>query len=170
MTFEQIVAEHEQNLYRFARRIMRNHEDAEEVVQDTWVRAYRAMTSISGSQPREATLKGWLFTITLNVARNRLREKRLAFVSLDSSDALALAATVADSASLPESIYEVHVGIDRIKQAIGHLPPRLRSAAHLRFLSGKSHREIAGLFSQPVGTVKSQIHRAARILRQRLAA
>jgi RNA polymerase sigma-70 factor, ECF subfamily len=170
MNFEQIVSKYEPVLIRYARSIVRNHEDAEEIVQDAFLRAHRAMISASRSQPRSGALKGWLFTITLNVARNRLRRKRLASISLQSGEGLEAVASLAASAPLPDSIYETWADIDRVKHAISQLPIHLRGAAQLHFLSGKTNREIAEFFSRPLGTVKSQVHRAARIVRQRLAA
>ncbi|MHB8145248.1 MAG: RNA polymerase sigma factor, partial [Vulcanimicrobiaceae bacterium] len=74
--FETIVDEYQRRLYGFALRMTGNREDAEEIVQDAFVRAYRALAKMSPQQRAELRLQPWLYTITLNVTRNRLRSKR----------------------------------------------------------------------------------------------
>src|SRR5205814_1778913 len=75
---------YERRLYGFALRMTGNREDAEEIVQDAFVRAYRALAKMSPEQRAELRLQPWLYTITLNVTRNRLRGKRPTNVALDS--------------------------------------------------------------------------------------
>jgi hypothetical protein len=74
--FEQIVDDYQRRLYGFALRMTGNREDAEEIVQDAFVRAYRALAKMDREQRAELRLQPWLYTITLNVTRNRLRSKR----------------------------------------------------------------------------------------------
>src|SRR5437660_5426440 len=74
--FESLVRTFQDRLFSFARRLSRNREDAEEVTQDTFVRAYRALKTYPGDRIRALALQAWLYRITLNVARNRLRGKR----------------------------------------------------------------------------------------------
>ena len=74
--FERIVDDYQRRLYGFALRMTGNREDAEEIVQDAFVRAYRALGKMSLEQRTELRLQPWLYTITLNVTRNRLRSKR----------------------------------------------------------------------------------------------
>ena len=81
--FDTIVDEYERRLYGFALRMTGNREDAEEIVQDAFVRAYRALAKMSPEQRAELRLQPWLYTITLNVTRNRLRGKRPTNVALD---------------------------------------------------------------------------------------
>ena len=82
-TFERIVDDYQRRLYGFALRMTGNREDAEEIVQDAFVRAYRALGKMSPEQRAELRLQPWLYTITLNVTRNRLRSKRPSNVALD---------------------------------------------------------------------------------------
>ncbi len=72
-TFESIVDDYQRRLYGFALRMTGNREDAEEIVQDAFVRAYRALAKMDPQQRAELRLQPWLYTITLNVTRNRLR-------------------------------------------------------------------------------------------------
>src|ERR1700749_3657830 len=81
--FDRIVDEYQRRLYGFALRMTGNREDAEEIVQDAFVRAYRALLKMDPKQRSELRLQPWLYTITLNVTRNRLRSKRPTNVALD---------------------------------------------------------------------------------------
>ncbi len=167
--FEQIVNDYKPRLHAFAQRILRNNEDAEEAVQDAFVRAYRALAAMPESQREQIPLRGWLHIITLNVVRNQLRKKRPVVVSLDAvEDPDRILPRFADRA-LPEDVLDRRTTLDFIEHAFSQVPPRLRATAKLRFIEGHTHREIAKTFGQPIGTVKSQVHRAAILLRQILA-
>src|SRR5581483_10202512 len=107
-TFESIVDDYQRRLYGFALRMTGNREDAEEIVQDAFVRAYRALAKMGAEQRADLRLQPWLYTITLNVTRNRLRSKKPANVALDAladPDALLRAASH-DSPPQPEKIVE----------------------------------------------------------------
>jgi len=166
--FDSIVDEYERRLYGFALRMTGNREDAEEIVQDAFVRAYRALAKMSPEQRAELRLQPWLYTITLNVTRNRLRGKRPTNVALDSladPDAL-LRTSRHDGPAQPENILERNADMALVERALLQLPMHLRAAATLRFIEGRSHPEIAEILNQPIGTVKSHVHRAVRILRR----
>src|SRR5215831_4140993 len=75
-SFEAVVREYQDRLYSFALRLTGRPEDAEDVAQDAFVRAYRALQSYGAERVRALALKAWLYRITLNVARNRLRGKK----------------------------------------------------------------------------------------------
>lgn len=166
--FERIVDEYERRLYGFALRMTGNREDAEEIVQDAFVRAYRALAKMSAAQRAELRLQPWLYTITLNVTRNRLRGKRPTNVALDAladPDAL-LRGSRHLGPPQPERILEQNADMALVERALLQLPMHLRAAATLRFIEGRSHPEIAEILNQPIGTVKSHVHRAVRILRR----
>ena len=172
--FEQIVNGHQRQLYRFALQIVRSPEDAEEVVQDAFVRAYRALTSISPDKRNSLALRAWLFVITRNVALNRLRKKHPQIVSLDAMvDADGLVSNHR-SDQTHESYMEQREYRELVAHAISEVPEHLRPTARLRFLHGLTHPEIAERVGQPLGTVKSHVHRAAirmrRLLRPQLRA
>jgi RNA polymerase sigma-70 factor (ECF subfamily) len=167
-SFEQIVDEYQRRLYGFALRMTGNREDAEEIVQDAFVRAYRALGKMPPEQRRDLRLQPWLYTITLNVTRNRLRSKRPASVALDAlADPDALLRNSDEPKPLqPEAILEQNADVAAVERALLQLPMHLRAAATLRFIEGRSHPEIAEILHQPIGTVKSHVHRAVRILRR----
>lgn len=166
--FDRIVDDYQRRLYGFALRMTGNREDAEEIVQDAFVRAYRALGKMSSEQRAELRLQPWLYTITLNVTRNRLRSKRPANVALDAMadpDAL-LRGAAREAPPQPEKIVEQNADMALVERALLQLPMHLRAAATLRFIEGRSHPEIAEILDQPIGTVKSHVHRAVRILRR----
>ena len=165
--FETIVDDYQRRLYGFALRMTGNREDAEEIVQDAFVRAYRALAKMDSQQRAELRHQPWLYTITLNVTRNRLRSKRPTNVALDAlADADALLSGTGEGPDRPDQIVERGADMALVEQALLKLPMHLRAAATLRFIEGRSHPEIAEILHQPIGTVKSHVHRAVRILRR----
>jgi RNA polymerase sigma-70 factor (ECF subfamily) len=168
VSFERIVDEYQRRLYGFALRMAGNREDAEEIVQDTFVRAYRALEKMAPEQRAELRLQPWLYTITLNVTRNRLRGRKPTNVALDAMvdpDALLREASH-EGPVQPEVVVEQNAEVALVEKALLSLPMHLRAAATLRFIEGRSHPEIAEILNQPIGTVKSHVHRAVRILRR----
>lgn len=166
-TFDRIVDDYQRRLYGFALRMTGNREDAEEIVQDAFVRAYRALGKMSLEQRADLRLQPWLYTITLNVTRNRLRSKRPTNVALDAlADPDALLRESQEGPPQPETIVEQNAEVALVERALLQLPMHLRAAATLRFIEGRSHPEIAEILNQPIGTVKSHVHRAVRILRR----
>ena len=165
--FELIVDDYQRRLYGFALRMTGNREDAEEIVQDAFVRAFRALGKMTEEARRELRLQPWLYTITLNVTRNRLRSKRPTNVALDAlADPDALLNNTQEGPEQPEAVVERGTDLELVEQALLQLPMHLRAAATLRFIEGRSHPEIAEILNQPIGTVKSHVHRAVRILRR----
>jgi RNA polymerase sigma-70 factor (ECF subfamily) len=167
-SFDRIVDDYQRRLYGFALRMTGNREDAEEIVQDAFVRAYRALGKMPPEQRAGLRLQPWLYTITLNVTRNRLRSKRPTSVALDAladPDAL-LRESNEPPPQQPETIVEQNADVALVERALLQLPMHLRAAATLRFIEGRSHPEIAEILHQPIGTVKSHVHRAVRILRK----
>ena len=166
-TFDRIVEDFQRRLYGFALRMTGNREDAEEIVQDSLVRAYRALGKMELQQRTELRLQPWLYTITLNVTRNRLRSKRPTSVALDAlADPDALLRDSSEAPLRPETIVEQNAEVALVERALLQLPMHLRAAATLRFIEGRSHPEIAEILHQPIGTVKSHVHRSVRILRR----
>jgi RNA polymerase sigma-70 factor, ECF subfamily len=165
--FERIVDEFQRRLYGFALRMTGSREDAEEIVQDAFVRAFRALGKMSEQQRTELRLQPWLYTIALNVTRNRLRGKRPPNVALDAlTDPETLLNSAQEGPEQPEAILARAADMAMVEQALLRLPMHLRAAATLRFIEGRSHPEIAEILNQPIGTVKSHVHRAVRVLRR----
>ncbi len=164
--FEQIVKDYEHSLRGFARRMMRSVEDAEEVVQDAFFRAHRALSAMSANERDGIRLKPWLYTVTLNVARSRLYKKRLPTVSFEALEDPDSSFLRDSEDASPESAFEQRENRELIEGAILEVPEHMRATARLRFIDGLTHVEIAKRLSRPVGTVKSHVHRAALVLRR----
>lgn len=170
--FEGLVRAYQDRLYAFGLRLTRSTRDAEEIAQDAFVRAYRALQGYPAERIQALKLRAWLFQVTVNVARNRMRRHRLAETPLVSADGShdGLAQLPADHAVQPEQLAERHDEQDRLAAVVATLPERYRSAVVLRHVQGLGYQEIAEVLGQPAGTVKSNVHRGVAQLRAALDA
>jgi RNA polymerase sigma factor (sigma-70 family) len=158
--FEAFVLAHQDAVYGTALRLTSGGAaDAEDVAQETFVRAYRALSSYEPGRIRELSARPWLARIALNVVRNRARQRgrRPQTVPLDGARAV-----VADPASGPEARAEQAAETARVAS----LPERYRTPLVLRHLYGLSYEEVAGVLDRPVGTVKAQVSRAIQQLKE----
>lgn len=164
--FEDVALVHLDALYGMALRLTRNRAEAEDIVQEAYLRAFRGFHRFNpGSNAR-----AWLFTIMRNVFLNRLRREGREVLELD-----APAERGAQSATLPppggdnpeaEFFQTVlHGDVDRALQA---LPLAFREVVVLADLEGLSYREIAEVVGRPLGTVMSRLSRGRRLLRDAL--
>jgi RNA polymerase sigma-70 factor, ECF subfamily len=159
------------SLYRTALRLTGASADAEDLVQETYLRAFRAADQF---QPG-TNLKAWLFTILHNAARNRLRDRAREAVTFD-SDTVDRAVDGqrfgfgGQGPETPETLLLRDV-LDRdVQEAIDALPDSFRQAVLLRDVEEFSYAEIAAMLAIPVGTVMSRISRGRRQLFDRLSA
>ena len=170
-TFERLVREFQDRLFTFACRFAGNPQDAEEIAQDAFVRAYRALKTYPAERIESLGLKPWLYQITLNVARNRARRKKLRLVSLDgaarSGDGEEAAAfdPPADSSERPDARLEARQRRADLATLVADLPERYRAPLILRYVEDLRLDEVAGILNQPLGTTKSNVHRAINALR-----
>jgi RNA polymerase sigma-70 factor, ECF subfamily len=167
--FERIVADYETKLRLFAQQISRSREDAEEIVQDAFLRAYRALERMPENLRQNLRLKAWLYTITLNVARNRMRKRTPTVISFDAVEDPAQLLSHYIERGTPEAALDELASLEVVEAALQRVPEHLRSTARLKFLEGRTQHEIAKSFRQPIGTVKSHVRRAAIIMRRHLA-
>lgn len=139
---------------------IRNRTDAEDVVQESFVRAYRAIESLREGEK----FPGWLYRITLKICLDHLRKvnRRDPTVPLD-EDAHAGASAEAAGAELENR--EEH---GKIARAIEKLPDKYRLVITLRFVDKKSYRDIAEQLGEPDGTIANRIHRAVKMLQNAL--
>ncbi len=171
--FEQAVLAYQGRLYGFALRLTGNPQDAEEVAQDTFVRAYRALQRFEPERIATLALRPWLYQIALNVVRNRVRGKRHRTVPLLVGEAAIADGSLADGVPEPpdgaaegpaEFAERAGVG-DTLATLVARLPDRYRPAVILRHIEGLSYPETALVLGQPVGTVKANVHRGTKLLR-----
>ena len=170
-SFEPLVRHFQDRLFAFALRLTGRREDAEEVAQDAFVRAYRALKTYPAERIRAMALKAWLYQVTLNVARNRLRRKRHATVSLDPDGAEgAVGRALADDPDArPDARFQMKRQRADIASLVARLPERYRAPLILRYVEGLKVEEVAAILKQPLGTTKSNVHRAINALRESLS-
>jgi RNA polymerase sigma-70 factor (ECF subfamily) len=166
--FEHLVQTYQDRLYGFALRLAGNPQDAEEVAQDSFVRAYRALATYSGERRRTLAFRPWLYQIALNVFRNRVRGRHLQLVSLHQDDTGGTWEQAADDAPRPDAMLEQAELKEALDALVASLPERYRLAVVLRHGQGLGYREMAAVLKQPLGTVKANVHRGLRLLRQAL--
>jgi RNA polymerase sigma-70 factor, ECF subfamily len=169
-TFERMVRTFQDRIFSFAHRLSGNREDAEEIAQDAFVRAYRALRTYPADRIRALSLQAWLYRIALNVARNRFRGKRARVVSLDArgddgDEARRAREAPDDPRERPDSRFEEKESRAGIAALVAGLPERYRAALVLRYVEGLKLEEVAAILEQPIGTAKSNVHRAVNLLR-----
>jgi len=160
--FEQYVMPEIDVLYRVARSITRNPTDAEDLVQDTMLRAYRAVGRFDGRYPR-----AWLLTIMRNAQVNRVRRKRPELLR-DPDAAMEMLADEGPGAVGPEEIVVESQFDTVVEEAFERLSDNFREVVELVDIQGLSYQETADLLGIPVGTVMSRLHRARARMRKHL--
>ena len=160
--FEALVLRYQARIVNYASAMVHDAGAAEDVAQETFVRAWRGLGRFRG----ESTFKTWLYRIATNVARTHLdrrgRRARIADRSLDDEAEPLQAGDVPSPAPDAETALARREAIDR---ALSELPDELRQALVLRDVEGLDYKEIAGVTGAPIGTVESRIFRARRRLR-----
>lgn len=165
--FEQLMMVYQHQLYAFALRQVGNAQDAEDIVQETFLRAHHALKNYPGSRIRTLQLRQWLYKITLNVFRNATRRSELQSVPLDLSEDSPALAIEDQAASLDEEVNR-HEWKQELEILVATLPQQYRVAVNLHYFEDFSHREIAELLNQPSGTVKANVHRGIQLSRRAL--
>ena len=155
--FERMVHEHQDRLYALGYALTGNRHDGEEVAQDTLLRAYRALLTYPPDRVRDLKQRAWLHRIAVNVARNRYRGMRPKLVELNGTEP--------DAAPGPESRAVDRALMNGVMSNLAALPPRYREAVVLRYVQDLSYVEVAEALDVPVGTAKSDVHRALKMLR-----
>ena len=151
-------------LYGTALRLTRRPQDAEDLVQDTYLKAFRASRQFE----RGTNLKAWLFTILHNTFRNMRRHDGRSPIDVN-SETVEQAADNAGDDRTPEQILS-RATLDReLQAALDALPDAFRQAVWLRDVEEFSYAEIAQIMDVPIGTVMSRISRGRRMLHDRLA-
>ena len=154
------------SLYRTARRLSRDRGDAEDLVQETYLKAFRAADKFEPG----TNLRAWLFTILHNTARNRIRDRARDMVSVDSDavERLTEAPPPGRATETPESLLLRDTLAPDLQAAIDALPEAFRQAVWLRDVEEFSYAEIADMLSIPIGTVMSRISRGRHLLFEQL--
>lgn len=167
--YAQLVEEHAGKIYRLALRLMGNEADAEDVLQETFLSAFKSMDRFEA----RSSLSTWLYRIASNASLMRLRRKEPEQVSVDEplerDDGELIPRQLFDFCCLPEEDLLRDEARAELNRAIDELPPSLRSVFVLRDIEGLSTEETAEALDLSVSAVKSRLMRARLKLRERLS-
>ncbi|MEM9130983.1 MAG: sigma-70 family RNA polymerase sigma factor [Actinomycetota bacterium] len=159
--FEQYVLPELDVLYRTAWSLTRSDSDAQDLVQDTLLRAYRAIDRFDGRYPR-----AWLLTIMRNANINRARKKKPDL--LDDPDTTFERSVMFADTDDPEHLVMDTQFDATVEEGYRNLPEKFRQVVELVDLNGMSYQETADLLGVPVGTVMSRLHRARKRIRDHI--
>jgi len=165
--FDQLVLRYQHKVLKLVMRYMRNHAEAEDIAQEAFLKAYRAIHSFRG----DSAFYTWIYRIAINTAKNALvaAKRRPLDYNLDLQDPEQNERNgrLRDEAT-PESLLLTEEIRETVDAAIGALPEDLRRAVVLREYEGLSYEEIAAVMACPVGTVRSRIFRAREAIDRQL--
>ncbi len=166
--FELLVLKYQRKLMRLVLYFVKDHAEAEDLVQETFIKAYRALSKFRG----ESAFYTWLYRIGVNTAKNHLMsQRRKVPTSTDTDSQDAENFDVADGlreSGTPESALATKQLAQTVNDAMGALPEELRVAISLREIEGLSYDEIAAMMECPIGTVRSRIFRAREIIANKI--
>src|SRR5690242_1167806 len=167
--FSELVKRYDRNVFRIAQHITHNEEDAQDVVQDAFLKAYQNLEQFQGN----SKFYTWLVRIAVNEALMKLRRRRTdKTVSIDEdveTEEGSMPREVADWSPNPEQLYGQSELSDILKKTIQGLPPGFRTVFVLRDVEGLSTEETAEMLGLSIPAVKSRLLRARLQLRERLA-
>lgn len=165
--FGQVMAVYQHRLHTFALRHTGNAQDAEDIVQETFLRAHHALKNYPVARIRTLQIQQWLYKITLNVFRNRARRVEPQSAPLDVSEEGPML-EIEDQSGGPDAEVYQREWRRELERWVATLPEPYRSAINLHYFEDLSLREVAELLNQPVGTVKANVHRGLQLLRKGL--
>lgn len=165
--FEDIVSFYQNKVYFICFRMIGNKQEAEDLAQEAFIRAYTNLDSFD----ERRKFSTWLYRIATNLTIDRIRKKKPDYyldAEIRGTDGLDMYDQLAMDEALPEEQVENLELRGYIQTEITALPPKYRSVIVLRFLEELSLQEISEVLDMPVGTVKTRIHRGREILRTKL--
>ena len=154
--FDEIVQRHRRAVYQVCYRFVNNHEDASDLAQETFVRAWKGLQNFKG----EAALSTWLYRIAVNVSLNRVGAKRLDVEAIESDR------FVDTNGELPGDSLVRAEREQAVRRAIASLPEKQRATLILRTYHDMSHQEIADVLGSSVGAVKANFFHALANLKK----
>ena len=153
---DQLVSRFSKPLYAFIMRMVDDRETSEDIFQDTWIRVVRNAGSFRG----ECRFSTWLFQIALNLCRNTIRARsRRVFIGIEQASHIS---------EEPAVDGEKIIQAQKVRKIVASLPAKMREMVVLRYFHDKTDQEIAEITSLPPGTVKSRLHRAIKMLRNKI--
>jgi RNA polymerase sigma-70 factor (ECF subfamily) len=164
-SFNQLVVRWERPIYALAYRVIGREEDARDVAQETFLRAFRALKGFKG----QAKFSSWLYRITLNLCRDWIRRERRTPIAQtpEGVDLIELAAEATPSESIEDLVSRKELG-RAVAKAMSHLPEDQRTAIILKEYHGLTFQEIADLLDCPLSTVKTRLYQGLTVVRRQL--
>jgi RNA polymerase sigma-70 factor (ECF subfamily) len=165
-SFNQLVTRWERPIYALAYRVIGREEDARDVCQETFLRAFRALGGFKG----QAKFSSWLYRITLNLCRDWIRRERRTPIAQapEGVDLVELASESAPSESIEDLVARREMG-RAVARAMATLPDEQRTAIILKEYHGLTFQEIADLLDCPLSTVKTRLYQGLTVVRRQLA-
>src|SRR6266487_2637675 len=161
-SFEETMLPHMDAAHNLAKWLLRNEEDAQDVVQEAYLRAFKSFSGFHGSNGR-----AWLLTIVRNTSYTLLKKNRAVDLTTTFDEEIHVAG---DESASPATVLEHSENAELIREAMDALPAEFREILTLRHQEGLSYKEIAAIAEIPPGTVMSRLARARGKLREYLAA
>jgi RNA polymerase sigma-70 factor (ECF subfamily) len=164
-SFNQLVLRWERPIYALAYRVIGREEDARDVAQETFLRAFRALSGFKG----QAKFSSWLYRITLNLCRDWIRRERRTPIAPtpEGLDLVELAGEATPSESIEDLVSRQELG-RAVAKAMALLPDEQRTAIILKEYHGLTFQEIADLLDCPLSTVKTRLYQGLTVLRRHL--
>lgn len=166
--YEDIVNLYQHKLYQVCYRMLGSKEEAEDITQEAFVRAYINLHSFD----QKRKFSTWLYRIATNLCIDRIRKKKPDYyldAEVAGTDGLDMYSQIAADEKLPEETIEQMELQDRIQYEISRLPDKYRAVIVLKYIEELSLQEISEILEMPLGTVKTRIHRGREALRKQLA-
>lgn len=160
-SWDDLVREHADRVYRLAYRLSGNAQDAEDLTQDTFIRVFRSLSNYQAG-----TFEGWLHRITTNLFLDMVRRRNRIRMEALPEDYARVPSNTPD----PEQIYHDSRLDPALQRALDSLAPDFRAAVVLCDIEGLSYEEIGTTLGVKLGTVRSRIHRGRQAIREHLAA
>jgi RNA polymerase sigma-70 factor, ECF subfamily len=160
-SFDLLVERHQRHVYQLCYRFVGNHEDASDLAQDVFIRAYRGLAKFKG----QASLGTWLYRIGVNVCLNKVGAKAPKPESLDPLLAASDQRIASQAESAPEALLRGERA-EQVRAAIARLPRKQRATLILRVYHELPHEEIAGILGSSVGAVKANFFHALNNLKK----
>ncbi|MCG6156871.1 RNA polymerase sigma factor [Rubinisphaera margarita] len=162
--FDTLVTRYQDRLFNALVQIVRDREEARDVAQETFVTAWSKLSSFRG----DAEFYSWLFRVAYNTVISRRRKKRVATVTLTPPDQTGLSFPEDGRAPSPGDRLERQERQQMVHSALDELPEEFRSVLVLKEIENFKYEEIAQILDLPLGTIRSRIHRARILLREKL--
>jgi RNA polymerase sigma-70 factor (ECF subfamily) len=166
--FELLVEKYHRRLLRLLSRMVRDQDEVDDIAQETFIKAYRALPNFRG----DSAFYTWLYRIGVNTAKNYLATRKKAMPTISDQsmgdDDEPDERLVAQDISTPETVMMSKQVAMAVNQVVEALPEELRTAITLREMEGLSYEEIAEMMGCPIGTVRSRIFRAREAIAAKL--